>query len=816
MIMARCRRGRGKGIGGAQCARRPHGDTHRLQLSVISNWLIPERAPGPWRSFLVTVGALALAAGARWVLLPIAGPVLLSPTLFPALLVIGVYAGWRWGLAAVLVATAILHQLTVSVRGPNLSAADLVGFGVFSASGLLCVLAAAALRRTVNELREVRAVAASAEISLQSHTQRLRLAEEAGGMGLWEWDLTTGQASVARSGNETARGLEAPNYLAYLGRVHPDDRAAMQAAGREAIMNGRFFDQEYRLSTNAGERWIHSRGEVIRDTAGRAIRLLGYNFDVTERRMVEDRLRESEARFRTLADSAPVPMWVTRTDRRREFVNRAYVEFLEIPYEEAIDLDWRTILHPEDIERITAESIAGESSLSPFALEGRYKVGAGDYRWIRSFSQPRFDPMGELAGFIGIAFDITDAKRAEADLKRLNELLAERVQEALSERDQAQAALMQSQKLEAVGQLTGGVAHDFNNLLTVVIGALDIVARNPDDAVRRTRLLDAALSAARRGERLTQQLLAFARRQPLRTEITRIDALIRQDEALFRRAVGEAVEFALVLGADDSACALDPGQFEAAVLNLVVNARDATPDGGHITIETGCIVYDAPHGELKAGRHLRVTVADDGPGMDEATKGRVFEPFFTTKAVGKGTGLGLSQVYGFARQTGGDVEIDSAPGQGTRVTLVLPCADTDKAAEAPAAEEDAPAADPLCILLVEDDADVGDLIATMLEELGHRVRRAETVDQALGVLNDGAKIDVLLTDVIMPGGKSGVDLAQAAAKQWPGMPVILSSGYTGDNLASAEAAPWPLLRKPYSLQALAAAIAEAAEGRGRR
>jgi signal transduction histidine kinase/CheY-like chemotaxis protein len=472
------------------------------------------------------------------------------------------------------------------------------------------------------------------------------------------------------------------------------------------------------------------------------------------------------------------------------------------------------VLHPEDHDRIVAESIAGEASGRPFPLEARYRVyGREEYRWIRSFSQPRYDPTGALAGFIGIAVDVTDAKRAEADLVRLNDLLAERVQEALAERDQAQAALMQSQKLEAVGQLTGGVAHDFNNLLTVVIGALDIVARNPDDAVRRTRLLDAALSAARRGERLTQQLLAFARRTPLKTERVVVDDLIRQDEALIRRAVGEAVGLTFALGADDDACRLDAGQFEAALLNLVVNARDATPDGGNITIATECVVLEASQGDLLPGRHLRVTVADDGPGMDDATKARVFEPFFTTKAVGKGTGLGLSQVYGFVRQTGGDVEIDSAPGQGARVTMVLPCADPAAASTGaePEAEADAPDAEPLVIFLVEDDADVGDLIEAMLMEIGHRVRRAETVDQALAALVADPRADVLLTDVIMPGGKSGVDLARAVAERWPRMPIILSSGYTGDNLAPAEAAPWPLLRKPYTLQALAAAIGEAVE-----
>jgi signal transduction histidine kinase len=281
-------------------------------------------------------------------------------------------------------------------------------------------------------------------------------------------------------------------------------------------------------------------------------------------------------------------------------------------------------------------------------------------------------PGGEFIGFIGIAFDVTDAKEAEVKLTGLNELLADRVQEALSERDDAQAALTQSQKLEAIGQLTGGVAHDFNNLLTVIIGALDVLERNPDDQSRRDRMLAAAQSAARRGEKLTQHLLAFARRQPLNPEICRIDAMVAESESLLRRAVGEGVDLVLDLKAGGRTTLTDSGQFEAALLNLVVNARDATPSGGKITVSSRGVDLAEPQGELPAGRYLRVAVADTGAGMDAETLERAFEPFYTTKPVGKGTGLGLSQVYGFVRQSGGEVTIESELGQGTTVAMLLP------------------------------------------------------------------------------------------------------------------------------------------------
>ena len=521
-------------------------------------------------------------------------------------------------------------------------------------------------------------------------------------------------------------------------------------------------------------------------------------------------IEASETRFRTLADSAPILMWVTRTDGRREFANRAYVEFAGVDYQTAVDLDWRQVLHPDDVARVLQEQVAGEGSRQLFVLEARYRRHDGEYRWIRSISQPRWGPNGEFAGFVGVGFDITDAKRAEADLKRINDLLAERVEDALTERDEAEAALQRAQKLEAVGQLTGGVAHDFNNLLTVVIGALDLMQRHPDDEPRRERMIEAALGAARRGERLTQQLLAFSRRQALMPEPVQVDVLLKDVEPLLRRAVGEAVALEIIPSAPQAVVNLDPSQFEAAIMNLVVNARDATPSGGLIRIETWPAQLGSRQVEaLEPGDYLCVAVHDTGGGIDQATIARVFEPFFTTKPAGRGTGLGLSQVYGFARQSGGTATVQSEPGVGTRVCLYLPTIPVDlEAAGAKAtaiAADDGPA---LNILLAEDDAQVAELVEAMLTDLGHSVRRAENASSALAILRAGEPADLLLTDVIMPGDRSGVELAREAVALRPNLPVILSSGYTGEVLTAAEDAPWPLLRKPYGADQLARIIAD--------
>ena len=380
----------------------------------------------------------------------------------------------------------------------------------------------------------------------------------------------------------------------------------------------------------------------------------------------------------------------------------------------------------------------------------------------------------------------------------------------MAERDEAQARLHHAQKLEAVGQLTGGVAHDFNNLLTVITGALDLIQRRPDDVERRDRMIEAALGAARRGERLTHQLLAFSRRQALKPEAVCIDDLLAESEPLLRRAVGEAVRFTLIPGAPQAVAMIDQGQFDAAIMNLVVNARDAVSQGGSIEIRTeACSLADGQAPDIAAGDYVRVEIHDDGVGMAPDVVARAFEPFFTTKEIGKGTGLGLSQAYGFARQSGGGVTIETAAGKGASVSLYLPRCGEAPALPCPAGEqEQPPAVRRLNVLLVEDDAEVGAMVNAMLCELGHAVVRAVDVDQALAALDQHPDLDAVLTDLVMPGGKSGLDLAAAVNERRPGLTVILSTGYAGEAQPIAAETPWPLLRKPYAADALARALAE--------
>jgi len=392
----------------------------------------------------------------------------------------------------------------------------------------------------------------------------------------------------------------------------------------------------------------------------------------------------------------------------------------------------------------------------------------------------------------------------------VSEQARESVAVAVAEKTEAEAALMRAQRLDALGRLTGGVAHDFNNLLTVVIGALDVILRHPENVPRRQRLGEAALIAARRGQRLTAQLLAFARQQPLQPETRELNELIRQAEPLLRRAMSENVALKVHLCANKAVVQIDPAQFEASLLNLIVNAVDASLSGGEIVVETRlCTLADGEVAGLAPGPYFGMSVADRGQGMSPDVIKRIFEPFFTTKPPGKGTGLGLSQVYGFVKQSGGEVEVDSAEGVGTRFRIYLPISAAQPEQDIVAPTQRVGAARPLSILLVEDDPSVAAVTEMMLVDFGHKVQRAANADEALRILWSEAEFDVLFSDVVMPGGMNGVELAKQAVAQRPLLKVLLTSGYAGESLDEwLSQGAWPFLRKPFLSTELAEALAD--------
>ena len=409
--------------------------------------------------------------------------------------------------------------------------------------------------------------------------------------------------------------------------------------------------------------------------------------------------------------------------------------------------------------------------------------------------------------------EIDQRRLAEQELQSLNLTLEGRVAEELAERMKAEEALRQAQKIEAVGQLTGGVAHDFNNLLTVIIGGLDTIRRaGLHDNVRLTRALDMATQGAQRAATLTARLLAFSRRQPLKPSPLDLNVVVRDSTELLHRTLGETIELEGVLAPRLWPVELDQNQLETAILNLAVNARDAMPEGGKLTIETGNTLldeaYTATDSEVTPGQYAVLAISDSGQGMSTEVLNRVFEPFFTTKEVGKGTGLGLSMVYGFVKQSGGHVTIYSEPGEGTTVKLYFPRYRGDmKSAEA---SQDLRAPQGLkeeVVLVVEDNEDVRAYSVMILHELGYAVLEAADADAALAILNRPGRIDLLFTDVVLPG-RNGRLLADQARAARPDLRVLFTTGYSRNAIVhQGRLDPGvQLITKPFTFEQLAARV----------
>jgi PAS domain S-box-containing protein len=618
---------------------------------------------------------------------------------------------------------------------------------------------------------------------------------------------------VGKTVREAFPDLEGQDFFSLLDHVFQSGKAVTGRARPLRLQRTPGGDPEERLLDFVLQ-------PIVDGESGTVTGIFVEGSDVTDRFHAEQSMRESEERFRLVADSAPVPMWVTQLDRKRNFVNRAYVDFLGVTYEEAVDFDWRTIIHPDDSERLLAQSVAGEASLEPFVLEGRYRCKEGEWRWLRSVSQPRWGPNGEHIGFIGVAHDITDAKQAEASLREMNQTLERRVAERtadlsaalerlkaeVGERIRAEAALRQAQKMEAVGQLTGGIAHDFNNLLTPILGGLEIIASRVEDE-RLKRIAETALESSRRGAKLTGQLLAFSRIQRIAMAPIPINAVIADMKTLLRHTIGGGVKVETKLNRAVSYGICDANQLENAILNLAINARDAMPEGGTLTISTDTTTLDAGP-DVEGGDYICVSVTDTGTGMTEEVAARATEPFFSTKSLGKGTGLGLAQVYGIARQSGGTVRIESEPGKGTTVHLLLPAA---AAPDEQPPEEHAATRSPrqpeagATILIIDDDPDVRGFLTDSLQGLGHRVVAAESGEEGLARLKE-AEPDLLLLDYAMPM-MHGAEVARAARQSHPNLPIVFVTGYAeSGQIDAALEDKVDVLRKPFSMDDLASLL----------
>lgn len=534
---------------------------------------------------------------------------------------------------------------------------------------------------------------------------------------------------------------------------------------------------------NGGARWIHTDKVPFHDAQGNVAGILVVAQDITELKRAEEAVRASEERGRAVIEAIPQQVWTARPDGALDYVNQRVLEYFACSPEEIIGQGWQSKLHPDDLplclERWSASLRTGE----PYEIEFRLqRVRDGAYRWHLGRALPVRDASGRISKWFGTNTDITERRQLEEDLR-------------------------QSQKMESVGRLAGGIAHDFNNILTAILGYADLLVRQLPPNHAFSRYAQEIKKSGDRAVGVTQQLLAFSRRQPAQTTLVDLNDLVIGMENLLHRLIGEDFALTLQLAPELGPVKADPRQIEQVLMNLVLNARDAMPDGGQLTVETFARPVDEAmaraHETARPGPYAVLAVSDQGQGMDEATIVRIFEPFFTTKAPGKGTGLGLSIVYGIVTQHDGFIDVRSQPWHGTRFEVYLPLAAQDPL---PTVAPHSPAEllnGRETILLVEDEESVRSLAREMLTEAGYAVLEAGNGKEALTLV--GAHRDpihLLLTDVIMPY-MGGPDLAAKLTEQNLDLPVLYMTGYANDSLRRIAAThSLMVLQKPFSQEQL--------------
>lgn len=561
----------------------------------------------------------------------------------------------------------------------------------------------------------------------------------------------------------------------------------------------------------------------VLDDRGEVRYIIHQTEDVTDQVLAEQHssthLKLADERFRAalLASEAGIFDWYI--DEHSFYCDSALQQLFGLPdvlTSEPVErfLDHVHVADRGIVRAALAECVHGKD----FVVEFRLKRDAGR-QWLLSKGKVFRDAAGNPSYVTGTCADITARKQAEKALSDLNETLEARVAAEVAERSRVEDTLHQAQKMEAVGQLTGGIAHDFNNLLTGVIGSLELMQRRrrSGDETNDERYITAAVTSAQRAAALTQRLLAFSRRQTLDLKPLEVNPLVASLEDLLHRTTREDITVTTHLAAGLALVRMDANQLESAVINLAINARDAMPDGGTITITTAAVHLTPEEGaamDLAEGDYVTLTVADTGVGMTPEVLAKVFEPFYTTKPIGQGTGLGLSMVYGYMRQANGGVRILSQPGKGTQVQLYMPCLGGDLDILPSEESRSAPLGVGEVVLVVEDEAVVRSLIVEVLGELGYQTLEAGNAQEAMPFLENPQRIDLMISDVGLPGmnGRQLADLAQANR---PELKVLLATGYAeGSNVEGYLAANMEIITKPFAIDALANKISEMVNSAG--
>jgi PAS domain S-box-containing protein len=617
--------------------------------------------------------------------------------------------------------------------------------------------------------------------------------------------LTFVNAAAQSLTGYSLRELEKAQFICW---VHPEDRPRMMNYWEQLFHGRSFHEEEYRLITKDGRiKWVAASWGPILDDSGRQVGVQGHEREVTDRHMAQEALRMSVERYRALFEDSPFPMWeedfsplkpfldqllargvdlrehlmANRADLKEAVsrmriidVNRAAMEFYGAERKDQLLGDLNVMLDERGYE-IIAEELAVLARQAMYKVEYQTRTLSGDERAV-SMIVSREGAPDDWSRVIVTFFDVTDRKRLEEQI-------------------------LQSQKLESLGRLAGGIAHDFNNLLMVISGYSDLLLNNLDKRETLERGLGEIRRAGERGAELTQQLLAFSRKQVTQPRAIDLNALIRESQGMLQRVIGEDIELEISLEPAAWTIKADRGQLHQVLMNLVVNGRQAMPDGGVLVIQTSNETSGDPSGD-----YLRLRVRDTGVGMDEQTRQHVFEPFFTTKSAGKGTGLGLATVFGIVTQAGGQITVTSEPGRGTTFNLYFPRMAGPAAAEPTAAVNRPRGQHAGTLLVVEDQDEVRDLACMILRDRGFEVLEAADGDEALSVARRyPGPIRLMLTDVIMPG-MNGKELAARMAPVRPDTRVIYMSGYT-DRISLDEGAV--LLEKPFTADRLMAMVKDA-------
>jgi PAS domain S-box-containing protein len=657
------------------------------------------------------------------------------------------------------------------------------------------------LVRTFGTVQDVTNIKQVDEALRQSEDQ-LRQATELAGLGYSIWDSIEDRCLHCSAEFARIHGTSVEDYMAGRAAIdgewtftHPDDRDAYRAAIRKLRSQGTGFDMEYRVVTPGGEtRYVQETVKPVFDDSGQVIQEYLTIQDVTGQKHVEEAVRTRDAWLGAILENAPIQIVLKDTEGRVMAISENLLDDRDTPAEEYLGCTVADFL-PADIAQVYMALDRKVLETGQSVQQEVVEEFNGSTRYCLSAKFPLTDDSDRIIGICSLTTDITEMKLAEEQLR-------------------------QAQKIDAIGKLAGGIAHDFNNLLSVIQVNLVLLKRKVETSKETEEIIDSIKTAATLATDLTRSLLAFSRRQPHTPMAIDLGKLITGTAKSLLRTLQADIEVETSFADDLRPVLMDPYQLENLILNLALNARDAMPEGGRLEVEASNLEMDRSTMEAASlpsdGKYVKLVVSDNGVGMPDDVIEQAFDPFFTTKEVGEGTGLGLSMIYGVIKQSGGHIELESKVGKGTRVTMYLPCADeaTDRPVQAPDRSEEPVRGGSETILVTEDDEAMRKATVKVLGELGYRTIEAADADQALEILGEYPSIDLLFSDVVLPGSMTGYQLAKRTRDRFPGLKVLFGSGYFALPGSSAEIQiPAHLLvHKPYDPDELGRRIREALDG----